>query len=162
MVCQVQAGASLRVAGSVDDLGGEAAGTDDGVVGEVGVGGLDRGGRHAEPGGLRVHEGEEREVALVVEDGRGGDALELVGSGDVVDVGVGDEDVADGERVAGEAEEDSGDVVAGVDDDGLVRDLVAEDGAVALQRSDGEGLADHAEGLLLGGCGRGRCAVRTA
>ena len=39
--------------------------------------------------------------------------------------------------------QDSGDVVAGVDDDGFVGGFVSEDGAVALQRADGEDLVDH-------------------
>ena len=38
---------------------------------------------------------------LVVEDGSAGELLELVSSGDVVDVGVRDEDLLDGEAVLG-------------------------------------------------------------
>jgi hypothetical protein len=39
--------------------------------------------------------------------------------------------------------EDAGDVVAGVDDDGLAGGLVAEDGAVAAEWADDEDLVDH-------------------
>ena len=74
---------------------------------------------------------------LAVEDWRAGDLLEGEGAGDVVDVGVGYEDLTDGELVLVEESEDAGDVVAGIDDDGLAGGFVAEDGAVALEEADG-------------------------
>jgi hypothetical protein len=80
---------------------------------------------------------------LVIEDGCCSELLETVGSCDVVDVGVGDDDLFDGEVVFSEEGEDAGDVVAGIDDDGFMGDLVAEDGAVALERADGDGFEDH-------------------
>jgi len=42
-----------------------------------------------------------------------------VGSGDVVDVGVGDDDLLDGEAMLLQEGDDAGDLVAGVDDDGF-------------------------------------------
>jgi hypothetical protein len=71
--------------------------------------------------------------------------FEAVGAGDVVDVGVGDDDLLDGEGVPGEQGEDAGDVVAGVDDDGFAGGFIAEDGAVALEEAYGEGFEDHGE-----------------
>ena len=62
----------------------------------------------------------------------------------MVDVGVGDDDLFDGEVVAVEDGLDAGDVVAGVDDDGFAGGFVAEDGAVALEEADGEDFVDHA------------------
>ena len=56
----------------------------------------------------------------------------------MVDVGVGDDDLLDGEMVPGERRRGCGDVVAGVDDDGFARGFVAEDGAVALEQADGK------------------------
>jgi hypothetical protein len=140
---EVQAGAALGVAGGVEDGAGEADDADALVVSEVGVGWGDLGGRDAEPGGLDVHHLDQREIELVVEDGGSGEAFELLGSGDVVDVGVGDDDLLDGELMAGEGLCDAGDIVARVDDDGLVGGLIAEDGAVALERADYEDLVDH-------------------
>ena len=102
VVGEVEAGAALGVAGGVEDGGGEAGDGDGLVVGEVGVGWGDLGGGDAEPAGLDVHHLDQREVELVVEDGGAGEALELQGSGDVVDVGVGDDDLLEGELVAGE------------------------------------------------------------
>ncbi len=147
LVGEVEAGAALGVAGGVEDGGGEAGDRDGLVVGEVGVGWGDLGGGDAEPAGLEVHHLDQGQVELVVEDGGSGEALELLGSGDVVDVGVGDYDLLEGELVAGEGGDDAGDVVAGIDDDGLVGGFVAEDGAVALERAYYEDFVDH--GIIL-------------
>ena len=109
--------------------------------GVVGVG--DYGYGDAEPAGLNVHHFDQGQVVLVVEDGSAGELFEAVGAGDVVDVGVGDDDLLDGEGVPGEKGEDAGEVVAGIDDDGFAGGLVAEDGAVALEGADGRGFEDH-------------------
>ncbi len=151
VVGEVETEASLRVAGGVEDGSGEAglvtlgggSDGDDAAVGGAEVGGGDVGGGDAEPAGLGVHHADEREVELVVEDGCAGDGFEALGAGDVVDVGVGDEDLLDGELVFGEDGEDAGDLVAGVDDDGFAGGFVAKDGAVALEGADGEDFVDH-------------------
>jgi hypothetical protein len=148
---EVEADASFGVAGGVEDGAGEARsialrGGSDGdelAVVEGVVGGGDGGGGDAEPAGLNVHHFDQGQVALVVEDGGAGELLEAVSAGDVVDVGVSDDDLLDGERVFGEEGHDAGDVVAGVDDDGFAGGLVAEDGAVALEGADGDGFEDH-------------------
>jgi hypothetical protein len=49
-------------------------------------------------------------------------------------------------------------LVAGIDDDGLARLLVAQNGAVALQRADGKGLDDH--GSILGASELGALRLR--
>ena len=67
-----------------------------------------------------------------------------MGSGDVVDVGVGDDDLLYGEVVAVEDGLDAGDVVTGVDNYGFAGGLVTEDGAVALEEADGQDFMDHA------------------
>jgi len=61
----------------------------------------------------------------------------------VVDMGVGDDDLLDGEMVLFESGCDAGDVVAGIDHDGFAGDLVAEDGTVALKGADDEDFVDH-------------------
>ena len=61
----------------------------------------------------------------------------------MVDVGVGDDDLLDGELVLCEQGNDAGDVVAGIDDEGLAGGFVAEDGAVALEHADGKDFVDH-------------------
>ena len=61
----------------------------------------------------------------------------------MVDVGVGDEDLLECKTEGGETAVDAADLVAGIDDDGLAGFLVAQDGAVALERADGKSLKDH-------------------
>jgi hypothetical protein len=56
---------------------------------------------------------------------------------------VGDDDLLQSEFVAGEQGEDLRNVVAGIDDQGLAGGLIAEDRAVALQRSHGKRFEDH-------------------
>ncbi|MNX68357.1 hypothetical protein D3C86_995290 [compost metagenome] len=63
-----------------------------------------------------------------------------------VRVGVDDADHFQTEGI--EASEDQFMIATRIDDDGLFRDRIANDRAVALQRADGEGFAD--EGGLLG------------
>src|SRR6266851_678125 len=153
MVREVETDGAFGVSGGVEDGAGEApstalrAGSDNDefavVEGVVGVG--DDGSGNAEPGGLNVHHFDQGQVVLVVEDGGAGELFEAVSAGDVVDVGVGDDDLLDGEVVLGEEGEDAGDVVAGVDDDGFAGGFIAEDGAVALEEAYGEGFEDHGE-----------------
>jgi hypothetical protein len=139
----VETDAAFSVAGGMDDGAGEAGDGDELAILEGVVGGRDGGGGDAEPTGLNVHHFDQREIVLVVEDGGTGELLEPMGSGDVVDVGVGDDDFFDGESVGGEGGHDARNVVAGINYDGFVGVLVSEDGAVALQRTDGEDLVDH-------------------
>ncbi len=129
--------------GSVKNLGGDAVDADCLAVGQVAVRRGDDRRLDAEPGGLHVHHGDQREVALIVEDGRTGELLEALRPGDVVDVGVRDENPLDAQGVLRQSGEDAWNVIPGVDDDGVMRDFVAQDGAVTLQRADWKGLADH-------------------
>ena len=116
---QVQADTALGVAGGVEDVADQASNSDDAAIVEGVVGREDFGSSHAEPAGLNVHELDQRQVALVVEDGRAGKLLQPRGARDVVDMRVGDEDLLHGEFVARKDGEDAWNVVAGVDDDGL-------------------------------------------
>ena len=78
-------------------------------------------------------------------------SFELLGPGDVVDVGVGDDDLLHGEAVAlARMAWIAGDVVAGIDNDRLARGFVAEDGAVALERTDGGGSCGVMESNAVG------------
>jgi hypothetical protein len=164
LVGKVEADAAFSVAGSVEDGSGETGYGDEFAVveGVVRVGD-DRGG-DAEPAGLDVHHLDQRQVVFVVEDGSAGELLESVGSGDVVDVGVGDDDLLDGEVVLCEEGHNAGDVVAWIDDDGFAGGLVTEDGAVALEGADGNDFVDHASILEVEVEGRGheKCASQLA
>jgi hypothetical protein len=152
---EVEADRALGVARGMEDGtrdGGFArADGDEFAVVEGVVGIVDSGGGDAQPSGLLVHYFDLREVVLVHKDGGSGNLLESVSAGDVVDMGVGDDDLLDGEVVFGEEGEDAGDVVAGVDDDGFAGGFVAEDGAVALEGAYSEGFEDHGELWALSG-----------
>src|ERR1700733_11931843 len=121
----------------MDDGAGEAGDGDELAILEGVVRGGDGGGGDAEPASLNIHHFDQREIVLVVEDGGAGELLEAMGPGDVVYVGVGDDDLFDGESVGGEEGHDARNVIAWVNYDGFVGVFVSKDGAVALQRTDG-------------------------
>ena len=79
-----------------------------------------------------------RSVVLVDQDGSAGGGFQLHGSANVIDVAVSDHNLLQRELMLLQDSEDSVDIVAGVDDHGFVRSLVGNDGAVALERADGE------------------------
>jgi hypothetical protein len=151
LVGEVEADGALGVTGGVEDGAGEACPVEFGVgsygdefaVVEGVVGVSDDGGGDAEPAGLNVHHFDQGQVLPVIEDGGAGELLEAVSAGDVVDVGVGDDDLLDGEGVLVEQGENAGYVVAGVYDDGFAGGFVGEDGAIALKGADGDGFEDH-------------------
>ncbi len=140
---KVEADRALGMAGGVEDLGGVTIEAHELAVGERGIGRGGFRGWHAEPCGLGGHHFEQGQIAFVEEYGRAREALELERSAYVVDVGVGDENLLELEVEFGEAALDAGDFVAGIDNDGFAGFLVAEDGAVAGERADGEGFQDH-------------------
>jgi hypothetical protein len=61
----------------------------------------------------------------------------------VVDVGVGDDDLSYLKVMFANQSQNGFDFVAGIDDHGFAGGFVADDGAVALQRADGEDFVDH-------------------
>ena len=140
---KVEADAAFRMAGGVQDGAGQAGDGYGLAMFEAGVGWSDFGGGDAEPSGLDIHHFDQGKVVLVVENGRSGEAFELLCSTDVVDVRVGDDDLLDGELMLLKNADDAGDIVAGIDDDGFAGSFVTKDGAVALERADDEDLVDH-------------------
>ena len=141
---EVEADAAFGVAGGVQDAGSDGAGGDGFSGGDAAVDFDLSWGGYADPGGLHVEHFQKSVVVLVEQDGGAGRGSEFHGSADVVDVGVGDDDLFDLEIVFADQGQDVIDVVAGVDDHGFVGGLVADDRAVALQRADGEDFVDHA------------------
>jgi hypothetical protein len=61
----------------------------------------------------------------------------------VIDVGVSDDDLLHFQLVLADDGENVFNVVARIDDHGLVRGLIADDRAVTLQRAYGKDLVDH-------------------
>jgi len=139
---------ALGVAGGVKDLGGvggesDGAAVDKGFVGREGFRRID-----TNPGCLFGHDVELGKVVFVEKDGSAGEGFKFDSSADVIDVGVSDEDLLEGEAEGGEAAMDAGDLIAGVDDDGFAGFFVGQYGAVALQWADGKGLENH--GFIVG------------
>ncbi len=69
----------------------------------------------------------------------------------MVDVGMRHQDLLELESQLGEALGYAAHLVARIDDDGLARLFIAQNRAVASQRTDGKRLEDH--GFILGGVG---------
>lgn len=89
-------------------------------------------------------------IVLVEQDGSASGGAEFHGSANVIDVGVGDDDLLDLEIVLADESENVFDVVAGVDDHGFTRGFVSDHGAVALERADGEDFVDHGDIVAVG------------
>lgn len=145
---RVEADAALGVAGSVEDV--KFGGADEERIAVFGRS-VDCDGFgfcHAEPRGLNGEHGLKFDIVEVHVDGGAGRSFEFLRAADVIDVGVGDDDGFDCQRVLTEDVEDPGDVVAGVDDHGFARLLIAEDGAIALERAHRQDLVDHSYTLL--------------
>ncbi len=140
---EIKTDGTLGVTWSVDNSGGVVVEADMTSIRETFVGRSGFRGFDAQPGCLSRHHMEERKVIFVEEDRRSGEGFELECAANVIDVGVGDEDLLEGETESGEAAMNAVDIIARVDDDGFTGFLVAQDGAVALQWADGEGLEDH-------------------
>jgi hypothetical protein len=98
---------------------------------------------YAEPGRLRPHHLEQRQIAFIQVDGRAGQPLQPECAANVVDMGMGDEDLLNRQALIRKPLVDAADVISGINDDGLAGLLVAQDGAVALQGSDGKRLKNH-------------------
>ncbi len=100
--------------------------------------------RRSEPSRLDVHHLEQREIILIQQNGCAGEALELEGATDVIDVRVGDENLLQREALGLKPAVDSRDLISGVDDDRFAGGFVAQQSAVALEGANGKGLKDHA------------------
>ncbi len=145
---KVNADATFGVAGRVED-GGRMGASLDGVSGIDTLIDFNRAGRcHAHPGSLRVQHFEQGIIVLVEQNGRSGGSAQLHGSAHVIDVGMRDHDLLDLQVMLADDRQQAFDIVTGVDDHGFARGFVADDGAVALERPDGEDFVDHASIVL--------------
>jgi hypothetical protein len=140
---EIEANAAGRVAGSVDDVGLEAAPVKSVPFPEQMVNVGDLGGLHADEGGLHFHGVVEREIVIVHHHGRAGVLVKLRETADVVNVRVGADDGFDLELVPAEKAEDAFDFVARVNDDGFAGLGIANDLAIALEQANGEPDMDH-------------------
>lgn len=150
---EIQRDAAGRVAGSVNDIGLEAAPTKGVAVFEEMINVDKLGGLHAQEVGLHVHAVIERKIVVVHHDGRAGVLMQLGKAADVINVGVGADDNFDGELVAAEKAKNALDLIARVDDDSFAGMGIADDQTIALQHADGQLDVNH---LRVGGVGETR------
>jgi hypothetical protein len=80
------------------------------------------------------------------EDGSAGVLAQLAEATDVINMGVSADDGFDGKAVTAEKFENAGDFVAGVNNKGFARYGIADDRAIALKHSHGNGDVDQALG----------------
>ena len=117
---EVEADRALGVAGGVEDLGGIAVEADDLAVGQAFVGwrGFRGGPTPSQAACSSIISSSGRSFSFR-RMGAPVSRLSLKRAADVVDVGVGDEDLLELEAELGETAVDAADLVAGIDDDGL-------------------------------------------
>lgn len=141
--CEMEAHRSLRVARGINHLRGVVFESHGLAVNEAFIGERDFRCGDAEPPSLLVHHLEQGKVVLVQKNGSARQSFELERASDVVDVGVGDEDLPQFEAKLAQPSVNAGDLVSGIDHNRFARGFVAEKRAVALERADREGLEDH-------------------
>jgi hypothetical protein len=97
----------------------------------------------ADPFSLLFHEFKERDVVLVEKNRSAGLLGEQFGTGDMVEVGMGDNNLPQFETACTKEAENLDEVATGIDDGGVVSLYVIEDGAIALEWANWKGFALH-------------------
>ena len=92
---------------------------------------------------------EEKEIGFVYSGRRAKAFLDALNSAHVVDVGVRTYDLRSRQAVFFKTFEDLFRIITRINDDGLARFFIAEDRAVALQKSDGKCLDNHAVFMVI-------------
>ena len=140
---EIQADAALGMAGGVQNIRGQASGAQALVVVEAGVD-LDPPGRgHAEPRCLHVEHLQQRIVVLIKQDGSARLRPQFHRPANMIDVGMGDDDLFHLQLVPPDDREDVFDIVARIDDHRFARGFIADDRTIALQRADGKDFVNH-------------------
>ena len=140
---KIEADAALGMAGSVENVRRQAARPQRFAICDTRVdSNLARRG-NADPRCLYVEHFQQRVVILIEQDWGASLRAQLRRSAYVIDVGVGDDDLFYYQVVLADDGENIFNIVARIDHHGFVRGLIADDGAVTLQRADGKDLVDH-------------------
>ncbi len=140
---EVKADAARRMSWRMQHLGRQGREADRQAIVCACIRGCYLGRGNTEPARLHLHHAQQTQV-LLVEKHRCPSGLSEQGrAAYVVDMGMSDDDLAQGEAMLLQPGEDFGDVVPGIDNQGFVRDFVSEDGAIATERTDGKALKDH-------------------
>ena len=140
---KVQTDAPLRVAWSMKNVSEVVGDAYHHAFFGARVGWSDVGRDHSQPARLHVHHLQQRQIVFIQQNGGSGRLLKLDRSTYMIDMRMGDDDLPESEAVLCQAQQDIGYIVAWVDHHGFAHRLVAHNGAVALQRADGEGFENH-------------------
>ena len=135
--------ASRCVSGCMDDFTWEGVQADNESVIGTGVWRRNFGGGHAEPTGLHLHGVQEGKILLVEKHRRPGSCLEQQRSTDMIYVGMGNHDLAQGEIMLLQPGENLWNVVSRIDNDSFSCCLVTQDGAVTAEWTYRKDLQDH-------------------
>ncbi len=100
--------------------------------------------RDAQPRCLYIHHLHEWKVVLVVQNRSACTSLQLLGSGNVVDMGMRNNNLLHRQAMPSKHRHNRRNIVSGIDNNRLTRRLVAQNGAVALEQPDRKNLVDHA------------------
>jgi hypothetical protein len=140
---QIEAYTAGRVSGSVHDVGLERAPTQRVALFQklIHVRDFRRG--DTEECCLHFHPLIEGKIVAMHKDGGTGVLAKFAKAADVIDVSVRADDGFDGESMAAEKFEDTGDFVAGIDHKRFSADWVSDDRAIALQHSHWNGDVDE-------------------
>jgi len=142
---KVQADASRGMPGCMQNLRGIVLEAHDKIVFGACIWRCDFGRLNAQPPGLHLHHFEQRQILLVEQNGRSGSRTQLGGSAHVIDVSVSDDDLFYLKLMLANDGKDVLNVVPGINDHSLVRALVTNNRAVALQRANRKDFVDHEE-----------------
>src|SRR5438270_9034950 len=140
---KIEADAALGMAGSMENVRRQAARPQRFAICDTRFDGDFARRGDADPRGLCVEHFRQRIVILIEQDWGARLRAQLHRSAYVIDVGVGDDDLLYYQVVLADDGENVFNVVTRIDNHGFVRGLIADDGAVTLQRADGQDLVDH-------------------
>lgn len=140
---EVQADGALRMARRVNDLGWILREADGEPLGERFVRRRSFGGVHAQPRCLNCHHLQQRQIALVEENRRASEAFELQRAAHMIDVSMRDENLCELEAEVDKATMNPRHVIPRINDDGFAGFFIAQDRAVARQRTHGRSFKDH-------------------
>jgi len=141
---KIEADAALGMAGSMENVRRQAARPQRFAVPDARFDGNFAWRGDADPRCLYVEHFQQRIIVLIEKDWGARLSPQLHRPAYVIDVGVSDDDLFYYQVVLADDGENVLNIVARINDHGFVRGLVADDGAVTLQRADGKDLVNHA------------------
>jgi hypothetical protein len=141
--------AALGVSRRVQYLGRQIGKAEGQAIVGTGIRGRDFRRGNTKPTSLHLHHAQQVQIPLVEKHRCPGRFLQQSRSAYVIDMGMSNDNLAQGQAVFLKPGENLGNVVSGVDDHGFAGNFVAQDGAVAAQWTYGKAFKDHSSILGL-------------